>query len=82
MLDTRQRAMLREMGVQVWQRAPDAPAPVLALPASIPAALDAPRDAPRVAIDLVAARADTARAAGTIDAQITAQTGAVRGTAP
>ena len=79
MLDTRQRAMLREMGVQVWQRAPDAPAPV---PASIPAAVEAPREAAPVAIDLVAAYADSVRAAGTIDSQITAQGRALRDAAP
>lgn len=80
MLDTRQRAMLREMGVQVWQPAADTPAP--ALPASMPAAPEAPREAARVAINLVAARADAARAAGTIDSQITTQTGAAREAPP
>ena len=79
MLDKRQRAMLREMGVQVWQPAPDAPAPV---PALVPAAVEAPRDVTPVAITLIATRVDSARATGTIDSQVTNQTRAMREVAP
>ena len=82
MLDTRQRAMLREMGVQVWQPAPDAQTPVPALPASTPAAVEAPHDTTRVAINLIAVPADSAWAAGTIDSQVTGQTRAMRDAAP
>ena len=69
-LDKRQRAMLREMGVHVWQPAPDADAPS---PASIPAALDTPPPVAQVAIDLIAAYAHSARSAGTIDPQVSAK---------
>ena len=69
-LDKRQRAMLREMGVHVWQPAPDADAPS---PASIPAAMDTPPPVAQVAIDLIASYERSARATGTIDHQVTAK---------
>ncbi len=69
-LDKRQRAMLREMGVHVWQPAPHADAPS---PASIPAALDTPPPVAQVAIDLIAVYAHSARSAGTIDQQVSAK---------
>jgi DNA polymerase len=56
-LDKRQRAMLREMGVRVWQ-----PATAFASPA--PAAPEAAVAEPEVAIDVVAARAHVTPATG------------------
>jgi len=72
-LDKRQRAMLREMGVHVWQPAPHADKPSPRSPASINAAVDTSPEAPQVAIDLIAAYAHSARATGSIDQQVTAK---------
>jgi len=76
-LDKRQRAMLREMGVHVWQPAPDAdnPSPRSpASPVSINAAVDTSPEVARVAIDLIAASPHSTRATGAIDQQVTART--------
>ncbi|UUZ77948.1 hypothetical protein LP414_13980 [Polaromonas sp. P1(28)-13] len=56
-LDKRQRAMLREMGVRIWQ-----PSTPLAPPA--PEAPEAVVVEPKIAIDFVAARTHTAPATG------------------
>ena len=65
-LDKRQRAMLKEMGVQVWQPLP--PAPPTAQPVAAPAATSAPA-VPPVAIDSGAARARIQAGTGTFDTQ-------------
>ena len=72
-LDKRQRAMLREMGVHVWQPVPDADAPS---PTSINAAVDTSPEVTQFAIDLIAASAHSAKAASTIDQQVSAKSSA------
>lgn len=77
-LDKRQRAMLREMGVRVWQpMAPMAPMATLASPVAVPAAPEllavvAPvvSVASAVAIDSIASRAQPTAATGTFDQKI------------
>lgn len=70
-LDNRQRAMLREMGVRLWQPRPDARAE----PA---AATDRQQDAP----DLIAANTGNTPAGGTNDLNVVANTVAVTALAP
>ncbi len=65
-LDKRQRAMLKEMGVQVWQPLP--PAPPTAQTVAAPADTAVPV-APPVAIDSGASRARIQAATGTFDTQ-------------
>jgi uracil-DNA glycosylase len=64
-LDNRQRAMLREMGVRLWQP------PVAAAPAESPAP-----DTPSSATDLIAARARNTPASGTNVINVTTNTAA------
>ena len=64
-LDKRQRAMLKEMGVQVWQ---PPPVPPIVQTVATPAATPAPVALP-VAIDSGAARARIQAAIGTFDTQ-------------
>ena len=64
-LDKRQRAMLKEMGVQVWQ---PPPAPPTAQTVAAPAAMPAPVALP-VAIDSGASRARIQAATSTFDTQ-------------
>ncbi len=65
-LDKRQRAMLKEMGVQIWQPLPPAPpiAQTMATPVAAPATA-----APPVAINSGATRARIQAATGTFDTQ-------------
>ena len=85
-LDKRHRAMLREMGVRVWQPMPVAvppAAPALAAPLAVPVgsaplAATAPATSPAnppaipIATDLIAVRARDAGAAGTFPSQLEA----------
>ena len=69
-LDKRQRAMLREMGVRVWQpMAPVAPPLQAAEPVPVPPTVLTPAATPAVAIDFIAAPDRQQAAAGTFDSK-------------